>query len=157
MWKKVIRLNLDDLYLCLGAVAGVFLLIQLVTAGILAFTGEHSSIMISGVVLPIVAGIMTLIVGVAAVSVSFEQALRFGQTRRRAIFQELVRSLFMGGCSMALAALLTALERLVCPVLWLALSRAERLVWGEVPPLPAVWEGTDQGWRELLDEISSTL
>ena len=122
MLKKVIRLNLDDLWLCLVVVTGLFALIQGVTAAVLLLSGEHSSILISGIFLPIAAGIMTLVVVVGAMGVSFEQALRFGQTRRRALGIELARSLFMGVCSMALAALLTALERLAAPALWLKLT-----------------------------------
>ena len=83
MLKKVIRLNLDDLFLCLGVVTGLFVLIQGVIAAVLLLSAENSGIMISGTVLPIVAGIMALVVTVAAMGVSFEQAIRFGQTRRR--------------------------------------------------------------------------
>ena len=111
MLKKVIRLNLDDLFLCLGVVTGLFVLIQGVIAAVLLLSAENSGIMISGTVLPIVAGIMALVVTVAAMGVSFEQAIRFGQTRRRALGMELGRSLFMGVCSMGMAALLTALEQ----------------------------------------------
>lgn len=107
MLKKVIRLNLDDLFLCLGVVTGLFVLIQGVIAAVLLLSAENSGIMISGTVLPIVAGIMALVVTVAAMGVSFEQAIRFGQTRRRALGMELGRSLFMGVCSMGMAALLT--------------------------------------------------
>ena len=99
MLKKVIRLNLDDLFLCLGVVTGLFVLIQGVIAAVLLLSAENSGIMISGTVLPIVAGIMALVVTVAAMGVSFEQAIRFGQTRRRALGMELGRSLFMGVCS----------------------------------------------------------
>lgn len=81
MLKKVIRLNLDDLFLCLGVVTGLFVLIQGVIAAVLLLSAENSGIMISGTVLPIVAGIMALVVTVAAMGVSFEQAIRFGQTR----------------------------------------------------------------------------
>ena len=118
----MIRLNLDDLFLCLGVVTGLFVLIQGVIAAVLLLSAENSGIMISGTVLPIVAGIMALVVTVAAMGVSFEQAIRFGQTRRRALGMELGRSLFMGVCSMGMAALLTALEHMVSPVLWLKLT-----------------------------------
>ena len=67
MLKKVIRLNLDDLFLCLGVVTGLFVLIQGVIAAVLLLSAENSGIMISGTVLPIVAGIMALVVTVAAI------------------------------------------------------------------------------------------
>lgn len=152
MLKKVIRLNLDDLWLCLGVVTGLFALIQGVTAAVLLLSGEHSSILISGTALPIAAGIMTLVVALGAMGVSFEQALRFGQTRRRTLGIELARSLFMGVCSMALAALLTALERLAAPALWLKLTGLPGLSLGGVPPMPEPSLGApvDPAWESTL-------
>ena len=46
MLKKVIRLNLDDLFLCLGVVTGLFVLIQGVIAAVLLLSAENSGIMI---------------------------------------------------------------------------------------------------------------
>lgn len=152
MLKKVIRLNLDDLALCLGVVGGLFLLIHGVTAAVLLVTGENSSILISGTVLPIAAGFMALIVAVAAMGVSFEQAVRFGQTRRRALGLELGRSLFMGVCSMALAALLTALEQIAAPALWLKLTGLQALsLDGPLSvPAPDLGAPVDPAWATTL-------
>lgn len=43
MLKKVIRLNLDDLFLCLGVVTGLFVLIQGVIAAVLLLSAENSA------------------------------------------------------------------------------------------------------------------
>lgn len=136
MLKKLIRLNGSDLLLCGGVVGGTFLLLHIVTAIAVYFSGEGSSLLLSGILLPIVAGILILFVSAAHVAVTFDQALRFGQTRRRALGLTLGVSGLLALFSMGLAALLTALERLFAPVLWMRLTGAEALSWGELPKIP---------------------
>ena len=157
MLRKLLNLNRNDLLLYLGIIGGTFLAAQIVTACALVFSDARGIPMVSGIILPITACVLIAFAGVANVGVSFGQALRFGQTRRRALGLTAGMTAVQGAAVMLLSLLLTALERLLLPPLWLALSGAERLMWGEVPPLPAVWEGTDQGWQALLDELSSTL
>ena len=157
MLRKLLNLNRNDLLLYLGIIGGTFLVTQIVTACTLIFSDARGIPMVSGIILPITACVLIAFAGVANVGVSFGQALRFGQTRRRALGLTAGMTAVQGAAVMLLSLLLTALERLLLPPLWLALSGAERLMWGEVPPLPAVWDGTDQGWQALLDELSSTL
>ena len=157
MLRKLLNLNRNDLLLYLGIIGGTFLAAQIVTACALVFSDARGIPMVSGIILPITACVLIAFAGAANVGVSFGQALRFGQTRRRALGLTAGMTAVQGAAVMLLSLLLTALERLLPPALWLALSGAERLMWGEVPPLPAVWEGTDQGWQALLDELSSTL
>ena len=160
MLKKLIRLHISDLWLCLGVVAGLFLIVNGIIAAVLLLSEGTSSVPLpSGVALPIAVGIMTLAVTVSHVSISFVQALQFGQSRRRALGLMLSLVLLEGGCSMALAAALTWVERTLFPALWLVLSGKEQLVWGGIPPIPAPapWDGSNQEWAALLDEISSTL
>ena len=157
MLRKLLNLNRNDLLLYLGIIGGTFLAAQIVTACTLIFSDARGIPMVSGIILPITACVLIAFAGAANVGVSFGQALRFGQTRRRALGLTAGMTAVQGAAVMLLSLLLTALERLLLPALWLALSGAERLMWGEVPPLPAVWEGTDQGWQALLDELSSTL
>ena len=157
MLRKLLNLNRNDLLLYLGIIGGTFLVTQIVTACTLIFSDARGIPMVSGIILPITACVLIAFAGAANVGVSFGQALRFGQTRRRALGLTAGMTAVQGAAVMLLSLLLTALERLLLPALWLALSGAERLMWGEVPPLPAVWEGTDQGWQALLDELSSTL
>ena len=107
MLKKLIRLHISDLWLCLGVVAGLFLIVNGIIAAVLLLSEGTSSVPLpSGVALPIAVGIMTLAVTVSHVSISFVQALQFGQSRRRALGLMLSLVLLEGGCSMALAAAL---------------------------------------------------
>ena len=157
MLRKLLNLNRNDLLLYLGIIGGTFLAAQIVTACALVFSDARGIPMVSGIILPITACVLIAFAGAANVGVSFGQALRFGQTRRRALGLTAGMTAVQGAAVMLLSLLLTALERLLLPPLWLALSGAKRLMWGEVPPLPTVWDGTDQGWQALLDELSSTL
>lgn len=159
MLKKLIALHRADWWVCLGTVGGIFLITQLIT-GIALWWGDQgtrSAPLISGTILPISTAFLVLFLVLGHVNDLFLLALRLGQTRRRALGLTLTLCALEGAGAAALSALLAWIERALLPALWLALSGAERLMWGEVPPLPAVWEGTDQGWQALLDELSSTL
>ena len=136
MLKKLIRLNADDLLLCGGIIGGVFLLLHIITAIAVRFSGEMSSLLLSGILLPITAGIMILGVAVAHATITFDQALRFGQTRRRALGLTLGITGFEALFSMVLAALLAVLERLFAPAFWMLLTGAEAVSWGELPKIP---------------------
>ena len=122
MLKKVIRLNLDDLLLYLCGEAGVFLLTQAIIGGVMAVSRPGDGILISGITLPIVAGILAMIAGIAHVTISFDQALRFGQTRRRALGLTIGLMGFQAVFALGLAALLALAERYLCPPLWACLS-----------------------------------
>ena len=159
MLKKLMALHRADWWVCLGTVGGIFLSTQLIT-GIALWWGDQgtrSAPLISGTILPISTAFLVLFLVLVHVNDLFLLALRLGQTRRRALGLTLALCALEGAGAAALSALLAWIERALLPALWLALSGADKLVWGEVPPLPAVWEGTDQGWQALLDELSSTL
>ena len=159
MLKKLMALHRADWWVCLGTVGGIFLSTQLIT-GIALWWGDQgtrSAPLISGTILPISTAFLVLFLVLVHVNDLFLLALRLGQTRRRALGLTLTLCALEGAGAAALSALLAWIERALLPALWLALSGADKLVWGEVPPLPAVWEGTDQGWQALLDELSSTL
>ena len=156
MLKKLMALHRADWWLCLGVLGGIFLIAQVVT-GIALLCGAHSAPLLSGIILPISTAFLVLFLVLVHVNDLFLLALRLGQTRRRALGLTLALCALEGAGAAALSALLAWIERALLPALWLALSGADKLVWGEVPPLPAVWEGTDQGWQALLDELSSTL
>ena len=159
MLKKLMALHRADWWVCLGTVGGIFLITQLITGVALWWgdQGTRSAPLISGTILPISTAFLVLFLVLVHVNDLFLLALRLGQTRRRALGLTLALSALAGTAGMALSALLAWIERALLPALWLALSGADKLVWGEVPPLPAVWDGTDQGWQALLDELSSTL
>lgn len=128
MLKKVIRLNLDDLLLYLCGEVGVFLLIQIIFGCVMAFGEGKDMVMISGIALPIVGGFLAVIAGIGHVSINFEQALCFGQTRRRALGLTAGLLIFECTFALALAALLALAERYLCPPLWAALAGTGRWV-----------------------------
>ena len=128
MLKKLIRLNLDDMWMALGVVGGIFLLLHLGTAVILRFfTGEHSSLLLSGVVLPITSAIVIAIITLGHTLLNFTTAVKFSQNRRRALGLTLGLVGFEAACSMGFAALLTLLERIAAPRLWMWLTGADGL------------------------------
>lgn len=129
MLKKLIRLNLDDMGLVLGAVGGIFLLIHLGTAIALHFffESEHSSLLVSGAALPFTSAIVILMISLGHTLAAYTMAVKFSQTRRRALGLTLGLVGFEALCSMGLAALLTLLERAVAPRFWMWLTGADGL------------------------------
>lgn len=121
MLKKLIRLNLDDLWLTVGVVGFFFLLIHLGTAVVLHFffASEHSSLLLSGVVLPIVSAIVIAILSLGHTMLNFTTAVKFSQNRRRSLGLTLGLVGFETTCSMGFAALLALLERAVAPRFWM--------------------------------------
>ena len=158
MLRKLLNLNRNDLLLYLGIIGGTFLAAQIVTACALVFSDARGIPMVSGIILPITACVLIAFAGAANVGVSFGQALRFGQTRRRALGLTAGMTAVQGAAVMLLSLLLTALERLLLPALWLALSGADKLVWGEVPPTPEPsFIAGDAEWQAFLEEFRATL
>ena len=135
MLKKLIKLNLDDLALYLGVEGGLFLLIQIVIGCVMYFGRPTDSITVSCILFPIVGGFCALIAGISHVGVSFDQALRFGQTRRRALGLTLGLASFETVFALALAAVLTVVERVLCVPLWARLAglRGWRLAMDIIP------------------------
>ena len=128
MLKKLIRLNLDDMGLALGVVGGFFLVIHLGTAVVLCFFDHgNSSLLLSGVVLPIVSAIVILMIAWGHTLSAFTMAVKFSQTRRRSLGLTLGLVGFEAACSMGLAALLTLLERAAAPRFWMWLTGADGL------------------------------
>lgn len=125
MMKKVIKLNLDDLLLYLCGEVGVFLLIQIIIGCVMAFAHPWDGILVSGILLPIIGGFLAVIAGIAHVTINFEQAIQFGQTRRRAMGIAVGLMAFESAFALALAALLSAVERYLSPILWTALAGKE--------------------------------
>ena len=122
MLNKVIKLNLDDLLLYLCAEGGVFLLTQIIIGGIMFTAGVEDGILISGVTLPIIAGFLVIVAGIGHVTILFDQALRFGQTRRRALGMTAGLLVFESAFALVLAALLALVERYLSPPLWAVLA-----------------------------------
>lgn len=121
-YKKLVRLNLDDLLLYLGVEGGLFLLIQIIIGCVMHFGRPDTSVTVACVIFPIVGGFTALVAGIAHVSISFDQALRFGQTRKRALGLTLGLMSFQAAFALALAGLLAAVERFLCVPLWAKLA-----------------------------------
>lgn len=82
MMMKMIRANWVDLAQGCGVVAGIFLAIHLITAGVLFWGHPDSSVTISGIALPAAAGLMILVVTATYLAITFDQMVRFSLTRR---------------------------------------------------------------------------
>ena len=157
MLKKLMVLHRTDWWVCLGVLGGIFLIAQVVT-GIALLWGANSAPLLSGTILPIAAAFLALLYALGHIQSTFMIALRFGQTRRRALGLTLALSALTGTAGMALSALLAWIERTFLPALWLVLSGADKLVWGEVPPAPepSLIAG-DAEWQAFLEEFRATL
>ncbi len=156
MLKKLMVLHRADWWLCLGVLGGIFLVAQVVT-GIALLCGAHSAPLLSGIILPIAAAFLILLTTLGHMS-TFLLALRLGQTRRRALGLVLAMCALEGAGAAALSALLAWIERALLPALWLLLSGADKLVWGEVPPTPepSLIAGNAE-WQAFLEEFRATL
>jgi len=158
MLKKIIRLNLDDLLLYICVEGGVFLLMEIIIGCVMYFARPEDSMGVACVVLPFVAGILALIAGISHVGVTFDQALRFGQTRRRATLLTLGLAAFESACAMAFAALLSLLERFACPSLWAALSGADGWVRSRSGVIQAAaWEDAEAPVGKLFENMAGEL
>lgn len=141
-YKKLIKLNLDDLALYLAAEGGLFLLIQIGIGCVMYFARPETSVTVACIVFPIVGGFCALVAGIAHVGISFEQALRFGQTRKRALGLTLGLCAFQSVFALALGGLLSAAERFLCVPLWAKLAGMNGWVLGIAgPAVPEPIEG----------------
>ncbi len=121
-FKKLVRLNLDDLALYLAVEGGLFLVIQIIIGCVMHFGRPDTSVTVSCILFPIVGGFTALMAGISHVGVSFDQALRFGQTRKRALGLTLGLCAFESAFALVLAGLLAAIERFLCVPLWSRLA-----------------------------------
>lgn len=152
MLKKTVRSNLDDVALCCGVVGSVFLLIHIITGAVLSFCSAQTSLLLSGIILPIAAGIMILIVTVSHVIFSFPQALRCSQTRRRTMVLTLGVTGFVALCAMGSASVLVLVERSFAPIAWQRLAGADGLTFGKGNTV--ISEYTGQGWALFVEDFS---
>ena len=60
MFKKLVRLNLDDLLLYLGVEGGLFLLIQIIIGCVMHFGRPDTSVTVACILFPIVGGFTAL-------------------------------------------------------------------------------------------------
>ena len=129
-FQKLVKLNLDDLALYLAVEGGLFLVIQIIIGCVMHFGRPDTSVTVSCILFPIVGGLVALIAGISHVGVSFDQALRFGQTRKRALGLTLGLASFETAFALGLAAVLAAAERFLCVPLWAKLAGMNGWVMG---------------------------
>lgn len=143
MWKKftaLFALNRDDLWIALGMSGLPFLLVHLVTAGVMVLVRPDESIFVGGMLLPFSVGIAAFSVTAGNVQVTFSQAVRFSATRKHALVLTLGLAGSLTALSAALGCLLIAFERGPAMDLWRVLSRNPELlvddfgfVWWAIP------------------------
>ena len=129
-YKKLIKLNLDDLALYLAVEGGLFLVIQIIIGCVMYFARPETSVTVACVLYPIVGGLTALVAGISHVGVSFDQALRFGQTRKRALGLTLGLCAFESAFALVLGGLLALAERFLCVPLWAKLAGMNGWVMG---------------------------
>ena len=129
-FQKLVKLNLDDLALYLAVEGGLFLVIQIIIGCVMHFGRPDTSVTVSCILFPIVGGFTALIAGISHVGVSFDQALRFGQTRKRALGLTLGLCAFESAFALALGGVLAAVERFLCVPLWAKLAGMNGWVMG---------------------------
>lgn len=135
-FKKLVKLNLDDLALYLGVEGGLFLVIQIIIGCVMHFGRPDTSVTVACTLFPIVGGFTALVAGISHVGVSFDQALRFGQTRKRALALTLGLCAFESAFALVLGGLLALAERFLCVPLWARLAGMNGWAMGNIMPVP---------------------
>lgn len=122
MLKKIIRLNLSDIGLVFFLMSVFFLTQQIIVAAVMAFLKPEGSIFIAGPILTLAAAILALIMGINNMAVGFDFALRFSQTRRRALGSYLALTGLECALAGGLAVLFDWVERHISVELWRVLA-----------------------------------
>lgn len=130
MYVKLLRSCWDDFAVCAGVLAGFFLGAHIITAVVLAFFSDGTSLMLSGTLLPIISAFLVVIYSISYSGFQFSHLVRFGCTRRRALALTLCLEAATALFCMVLSALFTGLERLAAPALWLAITGRQEVVYG---------------------------
>ena len=130
IFQKLVKLNLDDLALYLGVEGGLFLVIQIIIGCVMHFGRPDTSVTVACTLFPMVGGFTALVAGISHVGVSFDQGLRFGQTRKRALVLTLGLCAFESAFALVLGGLLAAIERFLCVPLWARLCGMNSWVMG---------------------------
>lgn len=130
MYFKLLRSSWDDFALCAGVLAGFFLVAHIVTAVVLAFFSDGTSLMISGMILPIVSAFLILIYSLSYSGFQFSHLVRLGCTRRRSLALTLGAAAAVALFCMLLSALLAWLELSLAPSLWQAITGCDGAYYG---------------------------
>lgn len=153
--KALLALNLEDIPVALGFVAGPWLLIHLVTCVVMLVVRPDESIMISGMLLPITVGLACFAVTSGNTMLTFSHAVKMSTTRKTALKLVLCQTAIESLQALALGAFLLFLERFASMPVWRFLSGNPELlvddfgfVWWAIPAgfaagyLIGLWYGT---------------
>lgn len=121
MLKKLLHMEAGDGFLLLIP-AGIFLVIQLITGGVLLIGKPDTCVLISPVILLVVAVILSLLLVGSHGVVTFEQAVRMGITRRKALGLIFGLAAIETALLFVVGALLSGLEQLLGRFMWPLLS-----------------------------------
>lgn len=127
MLKKYCKINASDFAASAIVLAGIFLVTHIITLIALALTHEHSSVLLSGALLPISSGFILGVVALSTILLAHDLNQTFGCTRRRSlalIFGQLLTELVM---CLVLCWGFTALEKTLFPTLWKTLFHFDQL------------------------------
>lgn len=145
MWKQIkglLAINKSDLLIALGMTCLPWLLVHLVTAGVMLILRPDESILIGGMVLPFSVGIAAYTVTAGNAQITFTQAIQFSCSRKRAMPLALGMAGLMTALAVAVGSLLLALERLCAMPVWRLLSGDPKLL---VDDFDFVWWGIPLG------------
>ena len=101
MIKKLVWLERKDFYQTFGLLAGIFLVFELIIAGVMIFLNPDGELpMVGGMIVTMFAVLMTLILSISYYGIGFHNAVSMGQTRKQAFGR-------MTGLFLAMSALLS--------------------------------------------------
>lgn len=127
MLKRYIRLNRNELYLSGLLLTGIFLSIHLIIALVLYNIDEHSSPLLSSIMLSFAGFIFLVVLTTIAIIVHFDLVVSLGCTRRRALALVLGRMCASGLVLTLLTWLYIFLERTLAPRLWMFITGTVQL------------------------------
>jgi len=121
LWKLTV-INRSDYIISASALLIVAAVVHTIAFVALKFFGETSSVMMLEILLPVVAAVLMMIFSMGHVLTTFDQALRFGCTRKKALMLAFAQIALLSLLNIALSAVLSAAERILAPKFWLLLS-----------------------------------
>lgn len=140
MLKKLMRLNWDDYVWAAAVPTGVFLITQIVTAVVMALVKpgwpDFEGLSISGILLPGICAFMAVLFAFGHVGISFDMAVKFGCTRRRALAQLVGVLLTQSTLGWGLSALYILMEQRLLPYVWAAVRGVPGPLTTEVIAIP---------------------
>ncbi len=121
MMKKYLSVNWKDFLLMALLPAGGLVLLELFHALGNGLSGDHAIIYVGGLLFPLLAGGMALFSSMGQVTVTYDQSVKLGRTRRETVACVLVLCLVESAFAFAAAGVCTWVEGLLGAYLWPAL------------------------------------